>query len=81
MLDIRFIREHPDLVRQGMDKKGEDPARVDQALRLDEQRRQLIQRVEGLKNQRNTASAQVARLKSRGEDADAVIAETRALAD
>lgn len=81
MLDIRFIREHPDLVRQGMDKKGEDPARVDQTLRLDEQRRQLLQKVEGLKNQRNTATAQVARLKSRGEDASAVITETRALAD
>jgi seryl-tRNA synthetase len=81
MLDIRYIREHPELVKQGVQKKGEDPARVDQALRLDERRRQLLQSVEGLKSKRNTVSAQVAQMKSRGENADAVIAETRALAD
>lgn len=81
MLDIRYIREHPEAVKQGVQKKGEDPAKVDQALRLDERRRQLLQSVEALKSKRNIVSAQVAGMKSRGENADTVIAETRALAD
>jgi seryl-tRNA synthetase len=81
MLDIRFIREHPDRVREGARNKGDDPSKIDQVLRLDERRRQLLQKVEALKNQRNIVSAQVARMKAKGEDASTVIAETRALSE
>ena len=81
MLDIRFIREHTDVVKEGVRKKGEDPARVDGALKLDERRRQLLQQSENLKSRKNTVSAEVARMKSRKEDATAVIAEMRAVAD
>jgi seryl-tRNA synthetase len=81
MLDIRFMRDHPEEVREGARKKGEDPSRVDEALRLDEKRRQLIQRSETLKSKRNTVSAEVARRKSRKEDASALIEEMRGVAD
>jgi len=46
MLDLKLIREHTDLVREGVRKKGEDPASVDEVLRLDEHRRALIQETE-----------------------------------
>ncbi|HEX9007105.1 MAG TPA: serine--tRNA ligase [Bacteroidota bacterium] len=81
MLDIKTIREQTDRVREGIRKKGEDPARVDEVLRLDERRRALIGQTEALKSRKNTVSAQVARMKSKGEDATAVIAEMRAVAD
>ncbi|MFN0159374.1 MAG: serine--tRNA ligase [Bacteroidota bacterium] len=81
MLDIKFIREQPDTVKTGVQKKGEDPARVDEALRLDEQRRQLLQKGESLKSRKNTVSAEVAKMKSKGEDASAVIAEMKSVAD
>jgi len=81
MLDIRFIREQPDAVKTGIQRKGEDPARVDEILRLDEQRRQLLQKSEALKSRKNTVSAEVARMKSKGEDASAVIAEMKTVAD
>ncbi len=81
MLDIRFLREHPDMARAGVRAKGESPDRVDEALRLDEQRRRILQAVETLKSRRNTVSGQVAAMKSRGEDASGLIAEMRAVAD
>ncbi len=81
MLDMKFIREHPDAVREGVGKKGEDPARIDDALRLDEQRRQLVQKTETLKSRKNTVSAQVAKMKAGGEDASALIAEMKTVSD
>ncbi|MBM2845886.1 MAG: seryl-tRNA synthetase [Bacteroidetes bacterium] len=81
MLDIRFIREHTDLVKDGVEKKGESAARVDEALALDERRRQLLQQSENLKSRKNVVSADVARMKAKKEDASAVIAEMRTVAD
>jgi|WetSurMetagenome_2_1015567.scaffolds.fasta_scaffold111065_2 seryl-tRNA synthetase len=81
MLDIRFIREHPDVVRQGVTRKGESTTAVDEALRLDEQRRHLVQRTEALKSRKNTVSADVARMKAQKQDASAVIAEMKVVAD
>lgn len=81
MLDIKLLREQSDRVKEGVQKKGEDPTKVDEAVRLDEQRRQLLQEVELLKNKRNTVSAEVARMKATGTDASAVIVEMRGLSD
>jgi seryl-tRNA synthetase len=81
MLDIKLIREHPDQVKEGVTKKGEDPTRVDEILHLDGQRRELIQKSEALKNRKNTVSSEVARMKSKGEDASTVIAEMKAVAE
>jgi seryl-tRNA synthetase len=81
MLDIRLIRENPDRVKEGIRKKGEGPENVDAALRLDEERRQLLQKVEVLKSKKNTVSAQVAKMKGAGQDAGALILEMRTVAD
>ncbi len=81
MLDMKFIREHPDLSRAGVQAKGESPELVDEALRFDDERRHILQAVETLKNRRNIVSGQVAAMKSRKEDASALIAEMRTVAD
>ncbi|MBM2840989.1 MAG: seryl-tRNA synthetase [Bacteroidetes bacterium] len=81
MLDIKFVRDHPDKVKEGIQKKGEDPSRVDEIIAFDEKRREILQKSEALKSRRNSASAEVARMKSRGEDASAVIAEMKTVAD
>ena len=81
MLDIKVLREQPDLVRAGIRRKREDPSLVDKALELDLQRRQLLQKGETLKSRKNTVSAQVAAMKAKKEDATAVIAEMRVVAD
>ncbi len=77
MLDIRYIRENREAVIGGATAKGEPPDMVDEALRLDEQRRSLLQKTEALKGRRNIVSAEVARMKSRKEDAATLIAEMR----
>src|SRR5947207_10645905 len=60
MLSLNFIREHPDLVKEGARKKGE-PAPVDEILQLDQQRRELVTRVEQLKAEQNRRSAAMAK--------------------
>jgi seryl-tRNA synthetase len=81
MLDVKFIRDHPDLVREGVRKKLEASGLVDEVLQVDEQRRQLLQKVEALKSRKNTVSARVASMKGKGEDASALIIEMRSVAD
>ncbi|MDI6803595.1 MAG: serine--tRNA ligase [Bacteroidota bacterium] len=80
MLDIKFIREHPQLVKEGISKKG-DVDRIDEILELDEKRRALIQKAEVLKNQRNVVSEQIAKMKKAGGDATAAIAEMNKVKD
>jgi seryl-tRNA synthetase len=81
MLDLKTIREHTESVREGIRSKGEDPARIDEILTLDEKRRQLVQHSESLKSRKNTVSADVAALKAKKEDATALIEDMRAVAD
>jgi seryl-tRNA synthetase len=62
MLDIKFIRENPDFVKQQMDALQDPLAPVDRALALDEERRRLLTRVEELKAQRNAESKRIGQL-------------------
>ncbi len=67
MLDINLIREQPDIVRQSMAARQMDSAPVEAVLRLDEQRRELIQEVEALKAERNAVSKEIGRMKEPAE--------------
>jgi seryl-tRNA synthetase len=80
MLDMKLIRENPDKVKTGAANKNEK-CDIDEILRLDERRREIIRSVEKLKAERNTASAEIARKKKAGENADDAIAATRRLGD
>jgi seryl-tRNA synthetase len=59
MLSLNFIREHPDLVKEGARKKGEN-APVDEILKLDAERRETLTKVEQLKAEQNKRSAAMA---------------------
>ncbi len=76
MLDRKFIREHPDRVRQAVADKNES-ADVDTFLALDGERRQLLVDVEALRSERNEASEAIGRAKKAGEDASEAIAAMR----
>jgi seryl-tRNA synthetase len=58
MLDLNLIRERPDWVKTQIARLN-DSAPIDEILALDEQRRELIQEVEALRQQRNDASKQI----------------------
>jgi seryl-tRNA synthetase len=59
MLDINFIREHPDLVRKGLSDRQMDPAPVERILELDARRRAILTEVEALKAERNAVSKEI----------------------
>lgn len=78
MVDLKFIREHTDVVKNGIaQKRTED--NIDAILALDNQRRTLIGEGEGLKAKRNEVSATVGQMKKAGQNADAVIEEMNAV--
>ncbi len=68
MLDIKIIRDHEEVVRQGLAARGASTEFLDAVVADDKQRRALVTEVETLKNQRNTVSKQIGLLKSKGQD-------------
>lgn len=80
MLDLKFIRENPELVKQGIQNKNEK-SRVDEILALDEQRRQLILNTDELKQKRNQVSSQIPVMKKAGQDTSSVLAEMKRVSD
>lgn len=76
MLDLKFIRENPDQVAQGLEAKGVS-VDIQTLLDLDQEKRSFLKQSEELKAKRNSASDDIARLKKQGQPADAVIAEMK----
>ena len=58
MLDIKFIRENPDLVKQSLKNRGKD-VDVDRLLELDSERRELQQQLDACNAEKNTASKEI----------------------
>ncbi len=63
MFDLRLIREQPDRVRDSLKRRGADVAIVDEILAADETRRTSLAELEALRNQRNTLSKEIGRMK------------------
>ena len=53
MLDLTFIRQNPEKIKKSTQEKGVDPKLIDQLLEADKNRRELINQVEKLKQERN----------------------------
>jgi len=81
MLDPKFIRSNPEVVREGIRKKRLDEAALDEFLQADELWRGRLTEVDQLKALRNTVSEQISRMKRAGEDAAAEIARMREVSD
>ncbi|HHV57504.1 MAG TPA: serine--tRNA ligase [Firmicutes bacterium] len=80
MLDAKFVRANPEVVREAL-RKRHVSADLDDFLRLDEERRRLLGEVEQLKARRNSESEEIARRKKAGEPAEELIAEMRAVSE
>ena len=80
MLDLAFVRSNLELVEKKLRDRGQDPAALLGDFRaLDQNRRERITESEKLQAERNSLSAQVGQLKKSGQDASAVMEQTRAL--
>src|SRR5579863_1009218 len=82
MLDLGFVRGNLEKVEEKLRARGADPAVLLGDFRtLDQSRREAITLAEQAKARRNELSQQVGALKKAGQDASAVMEETRALKD
>ena len=77
MLDIRFVRANPDIIREDLKKRNdvEKIAWVDDLLLQDIRHRELIGQTNELRRRRNSISHDINRAKKAGEDASALITE------
>jgi seryl-tRNA synthetase len=76
MLDLTFIRQNLNFVRQKMQERGASVP-LDEFEQLDTERRKLIMETENLKHLRNKTNDEITALKKRKEDASAKIAEMK----
>lgn len=76
MLDIKFVREHLDEVKQMLQNRH-NPLDLTDFEHLDSRRRELLQESEALKGQRNQVSKEISQMKKAKEDASAKIAAMR----
>ncbi|MDD5757740.1 MAG: serine--tRNA ligase [Desulfobulbaceae bacterium] len=81
MLELRFVRENTELVKAKMLLRGMDVDKIDRFIAIDIERRQLLSEVEGLRNARKTTSQEIAVLKSKKQDAEALMLEMRKVGD
>jgi len=83
LLDIRLIRENPELVKKAILDRGmsAEAADVDGILELDSQRRALLVEVEQLKHRRNQASEAIVTLKKEGSDTGALVSEMKEISE
>ena len=79
MIDIKFLRENPDVVRASQKGRGEDVAVVDQVLASDELKRAAIAEFEQLRAEQNVLSKSVGAAK--GDEKAALLANSKELAD
>lgn len=82
MLELRFLRENIDFVKEKTAKRGVSTEKLDEFIAVDQQRLEILSEVESLKNARNTASKEIAKLKQGDEkdqrEAEPLIAEMKA---
>ena len=73
MLDIKFVRENPDLVKENMKKKFQDAKipLVNEVLQEDKELRQTQQHADDLRGQRKTISKQIGALMGQGKKEEA----------
>jgi seryl-tRNA synthetase len=65
MIDIKLIRDNPEVVYQAMEKRGEGRAEVDEIISLDSSYRQILKEAETLRARRNDVSKQISLMKEK----------------
>ncbi|MEW6172978.1 MAG: serine--tRNA ligase [Bacillota bacterium] len=81
MLDLKYVRRNPEIVRESLKRRGYDDGVVEEVLLADGTWREKLASLEQLKNRRNTVSEEVGRLKKAGQDAGSLVAEMRAVGE
>jgi seryl-tRNA synthetase len=79
MLDITLIREHPEVVRSNLEKRGDQTKlkMLDDLIRFDKEWRKLLTKTNELRQRRNVVTEEVARLKKEGKDTREKVEEAK----
>jgi len=84
MLDVKRIRENIDEIKVLMGRRGEgefDPKDLDEVIELDDKRKEILKKVEVLKNKSNVESKKIPEMMKKGENIDAIKADLKELSD
>lgn len=82
MLDIKVIRNNPEMVKAAMKNRQMNlDNEIDEILKIDEERRNILQEAESMKAQQNAVSKKIPEMKKSGEDISKVMAEMKELSD
>jgi seryl-tRNA synthetase len=81
MLELAFVRDNLDLVKERLSQRGLPASVLGDFERLDRERRKLLVEVESLKARRNKVTDEIAALKKQKQDATDLIAEMRQAGD
>jgi len=83
MLEMKFIREHPDIVKADLKRRGSEDKLgwVDELLQNDQKWRSLQVQANTLRQQRNKLTEQIAKLRKEGRDASGVVREAETIPD
>jgi seryl-tRNA synthetase len=76
VLDLRFVRENIDLLKEKLALRGED-LDLSPFIQVDQERRDLIQKADDLRNQRNQVSDEISKIKQEGGTAEDLVAQMR----
>lgn len=82
MLDIKFIRSNPDLVKKAMKNRNADlDSMVDEVIETDAERRNLMGEMESEKARQNDVSKKIPQMKKEGKDTTEIMKEMKALSE
>lgn len=81
MLDLKRIRTDFEEVKKAVESRGQGDYGLPELMELDGKRRALLAEVEQMKNQQNSTSRQIPKLKKAGEDVSSLMEEMKALSD
>lgn len=81
MLDINLIREHPEIVKNDLKKRGETELikKVDEVIELDKKWRETISKLNKLRKRKNEITREIAKIKREGGDATELVKESSSL--
>ncbi|GEA94780.1 serine--tRNA ligase [Weissella viridescens] len=79
MIDLKYIRNNPEFVKERLATRGVDPEQIDELLAADAKRREILVQTEELKARRNKVSDEIGLKKRNKEDASDVIAEMQSV--
>ena len=83
MLDLKFVRENPDIVKQNIKNKFQDQKLplVDEVIALDAERRAAQQEADQLRSEKNKISKQIGALMAQGKKEEAETVKKQVAAD